>query len=41
MPACFNLNSRPPCYTRSKALLMSKKTALTSLPLSKALQKVL
>ena len=35
MPFCFDLEISPSCQTLSKALDMSKKTLLTSNPLSK------
>lgn len=40
-PAAWILCIRPQCQTRCNALLMSQKTALTSLPESRAMQKVL
>ena len=41
IPAIWSLKKRPLCHTLSKALLMSQKTARTSLPASRALQKIL
>ena len=38
---CHPENKRPKCHTLSKALLISQKTALSSLPSSSALQNVL
>ena len=41
IPAAFSLHKSPLCHTRSKALLISQNTTLTSLPESNASLKVL